>query len=155
MTKRGKHSGKRRNFSFWVISSFATMFSKSHVLQRRQKASIWGKVLTNLNMSLFILDLHSTIASNTILILNEQSLPDVLILRNFKNIQLTDTHLDFGMVGDILNFILFSFFTYFTYIIKTRKPTLWTMRNVSTQISLRRPRRLIRADTFHHRGIEV
>ena len=36
-----------------------------------------------------------------------------------------------------------------------RKPTLWPMRNVSTQISLRSPRRLIRADTFRLKGIEV
>ena len=27
---------------FWAISSFVTMFSKSCLLQRRQKASIWG-----------------------------------------------------------------------------------------------------------------
>ena len=37
----------------------------------------------------------------------------------------------------------------------TRKPTLWTLRNVSTQISLRRQHMLIRADTFHLGGIEV
>ena len=30
---------------FWAISSFVTMFSKSCLLQRRQKASIWGKGL--------------------------------------------------------------------------------------------------------------
>ena len=34
----------------------------------------------------------------------------------------------------------------------TRNPTLWTLRNVSTQISMRSPRRLIRADTFRLRG---
>ena len=45
MTKSGKHCGKRRNCSFWAISSFVTMFSKSRLLQRRQKASIWGKGL--------------------------------------------------------------------------------------------------------------
>ena len=45
MTKSGKHCGKRRNYSFWAISSFVTMFSKSCLLQRRQKASIWGKGL--------------------------------------------------------------------------------------------------------------
>ena len=33
-----------------------------------------------------------------------------------------------------------------------RKPTLWPLRNVSYQISLRR---LIRAATFRFRGIEV
>ena len=33
-----------------------------------------------------------------------------------------------------------------------RKQPLWTLRNVSTQISLHR---LIRADTFNRRGIEV
>ena len=36
-----------------------------------------------------------------------------------------------------------------------RKPTVWHLRNVSTQISLRSPRRLICADTFRHRGIEL
>ena len=46
MTWRGKHCGKRRNCLFWAISSFVTMFSKSRLLQRRQKASIWGKGLT-------------------------------------------------------------------------------------------------------------
>ena len=43
MTKSWKHCGKRRNCSSWAISSFVTMFSKSCLLQRRQKASIWGK----------------------------------------------------------------------------------------------------------------
>ena len=47
MTKSGKHCGKRINCSFWTISSFVTMFSKSRLLQRRQKASIWGKGLTH------------------------------------------------------------------------------------------------------------
>ena len=37
----------------------------------------------------------------------------------------------------------------------TRKTTLWALRNVSTHISMRSPRKLIRADTFRHRGIEV
>ena len=37
---------QRKNCSFWAISSFVTMFSKSGLLQRRLKASIWGKVLT-------------------------------------------------------------------------------------------------------------
>ena len=46
MTKSGKHWGKRRNCSFWAISSFVPMFSKSCLLQRHQKASIWGKGLT-------------------------------------------------------------------------------------------------------------
>ena len=36
-----------------------------------------------------------------------------------------------------------------------RKQTLWTLRNVSTHISLRSPRRLIWADTFCLRWIEV
>ena len=45
MNKSGKHCGKKRNCSFWAISSFVTMFSKSHLLQKRQKASIWGKGL--------------------------------------------------------------------------------------------------------------
>ena len=44
MTKSGKHCGKRRNCLFGTISSFATMFSKSCLLQR-QKGSIWGKGL--------------------------------------------------------------------------------------------------------------
>ena len=37
----------------------------------------------------------------------------------------------------------------------TRKPTLWALRNVSDQISMRSPRRLIRANTFRRRGKEV
>ena len=36
---------REENRSFWAISSFVTMFSKSRLLQRRQKASIWGKGL--------------------------------------------------------------------------------------------------------------
>ena len=36
-----------------------------------------------------------------------------------------------------------------------RKPTLRTLRNISTQISLRSIYRLIRVDTFHLRGIGV
>ena len=36
-----------------------------------------------------------------------------------------------------------------------RKRTIWPLHNVSTQISLRISRRLIRADTFRLRGIEV
>ena len=48
MTKSGKHCGKRRNCTFRAISSFVTMFSKSRLLQRRQKASTLGK---GLNMS--------------------------------------------------------------------------------------------------------
>ena len=43
---------KKRNCSFWAISSFNTMFSKSRLLQRRQKASIWGK---GLNFQIIIL----------------------------------------------------------------------------------------------------
>ena len=45
MTKGGKHCGKWRNCTFCAISSFVNMFSKSRLLQRRQKASIWGKGL--------------------------------------------------------------------------------------------------------------
>ena len=37
----------------------------------------------------------------------------------------------------------------------TRKPTLWTLRNVSTRISLGSPRKLIRADSFRLRRIEI
>ena len=48
MTKSRKHCCKRRNCSFWAISSFVTMFSKSCLLQRCQKASIWGKELKTL-----------------------------------------------------------------------------------------------------------
>ena len=44
--KEGKHCGKRRNCLFWAISSFVSMLSKSRLLQRHQKASIWGKGLT-------------------------------------------------------------------------------------------------------------
>ena len=47
MTKSGKHCGKRRNVTFRAISSFVTLFSKSCLLQRCQKASIWGKVLNS------------------------------------------------------------------------------------------------------------
>ena len=39
MRKSGKHCVKRRNCTFCAISSFVTMFSKSRLLQRRQKAS--------------------------------------------------------------------------------------------------------------------
>ena len=49
MTKSGKHCGKRRNCTFCAISSFVTMFSKSRLLHRRQKASIWGKGLRRCN----------------------------------------------------------------------------------------------------------
>ena len=56
MTKSGKHCGKRRNYSFCAISSFVTMFSKSHLLQRRQKASIWG-----IGISWSIIDTYDTI----------------------------------------------------------------------------------------------
>ena len=50
MTKSGKHCDKMRNCWFWAISSFVTMFSKISLLQRSQKASIWGK-----GLNLFIL----------------------------------------------------------------------------------------------------
>ena len=43
--KSWKHGVKRKNCSFWAISSFVNMFSKSSLLQRHQKASIWGKGL--------------------------------------------------------------------------------------------------------------
>ena len=36
-----------RNCSHWAISSFVAIFSKSCLLQRRLKASLWGKGLTN------------------------------------------------------------------------------------------------------------
>ena len=36
-----------------------------------------------------------------------------------------------------------------------RKPALWTLRNVSIRISLRSLLRLIRADVFRLKGIEV
>ena len=49
MTKSGKHCGKRRNCLFCAISSCVTMFSKSCLLQRCQKASIWGKGLITLS----------------------------------------------------------------------------------------------------------
>ena len=49
MTKTGKHCGKRRNCTFCAISSFVTMFSKSRLLQRHWKASIWGKGLRSLS----------------------------------------------------------------------------------------------------------
>ena len=53
MTKGGKHCVKRRNYSFWAISSFVTMFSKIRLLQRRRKASIWGFSSTALYITLF------------------------------------------------------------------------------------------------------
>ena len=40
-TKSGKHCDKRRNYSFWAISSNVTLFSKSRLLQTCQKVSIW------------------------------------------------------------------------------------------------------------------
>ena len=40
-----KNLGKRRNCMFCAISSFVTIFSKRSLLQRRQKASMWGKGL--------------------------------------------------------------------------------------------------------------
>ena len=52
MTKSGKHCGKRRNCSFWAISYFVTMFSKSCLLQKRQKTSIWGKGLIYFHINL-------------------------------------------------------------------------------------------------------
>ena len=39
--------------TFCTISSFVTMFSKSCLLQRRQKASIWGKGLKSGKLVLF------------------------------------------------------------------------------------------------------
>ena len=53
MTKSGKHCDKRRNCTFCAISSFDTMFSKSCLLQRRQKTSIWGKGLIEPTLSCF------------------------------------------------------------------------------------------------------
>ena len=44
-----KHFGKWRNCSFWAISPFANMFSKSRLLQRRQKVSIWAKRVSTVN----------------------------------------------------------------------------------------------------------
>ena len=46
-----KHGDKRRNCSFWAISSFVAMFSKSCLPQRRQKVSIWGKGVIMSNFS--------------------------------------------------------------------------------------------------------
>ena len=56
MTKSGKHCGKRRNCAFCAISSFVTMFSKSRLLQRRPKASIWGKGLIGFECSFVSID---------------------------------------------------------------------------------------------------
>ena len=53
MTKSGKHCVKRWNCTFCAIPSFVTMFSKSRLLQRRQEASIWGRWLSTLTISLF------------------------------------------------------------------------------------------------------
>ena len=65
MMKSGKHCVKRRNCLFWAISCFVTMFSKSHLLQRHQKASRWGKGLNfysflepGLNTVLTLVSLH-------------------------------------------------------------------------------------------------
>ena len=60
MTKSGKHCGKRRNCLFLNISSFVTLFSKSFLLQRSQKVSIWGKGLNSLNV--WTADLKTSIA---------------------------------------------------------------------------------------------
>ena len=49
MTMSGKHCVKRRNCAFWAISSFVTMFSKSRLLQTRQKAAIC-RLLRNCRM---------------------------------------------------------------------------------------------------------
>ena len=38
-----KRGDKRRNWLFWAISSFVDMFSKSCLLQRHQKLSLWGE----------------------------------------------------------------------------------------------------------------
>ena len=43
-SKSGKHCGKRRNCSFLAISTFVIMFSKSRLLQRRQKAKTVKKL---------------------------------------------------------------------------------------------------------------
>ena len=51
MTKSGNVCDKRRNCTFCAISSFVIMFSKSRLLQRRQKASIWAKGLTLIPLS--------------------------------------------------------------------------------------------------------
>ena len=71
MTKSGKYCGKRRNCTFWAISSFVTMFSKSRLLQRRQKASIWGKGLRGVRCSLYggnglIMGIHKRCPRDTI-----------------------------------------------------------------------------------------
>ena len=47
MIKSGKHCDKRRICTFCAISSLVTKFSKSRLLQRRQKASVWGKGLSD------------------------------------------------------------------------------------------------------------
>ena len=43
--KSWKHCGKRRNCSSWAISPFVRIFSKSRLLQKRQKVYLWGKGL--------------------------------------------------------------------------------------------------------------
>ena len=54
MTKSGKHHGKRRNCTFCAILSFVTMFIKSHLLQRRPKAFIWGERVNNNNILIYL-----------------------------------------------------------------------------------------------------
>ena len=72
MTKSGKQCGKRRNCLFWAISSFVTMFSKSCLLQRRQKASIWGKGFIPLQIKWF--GLTGIVALVTLSVYDEQTL---------------------------------------------------------------------------------
>ena len=99
MSKTGKHCGKRRNCTFCAISSFVTMFSKSCLLQRRQKASIWGKGLNNfltyngsliLNMSFYDIIIHSNIKQILKNIKSKQSLKfqcgKVLTFSHLQNI---------------------------------------------------------------------
>ena len=69
MIKSGKHYDKRRNCTFCAISSFVTMFSKSHLLQRRLKASIWGKGLT----CIVLFDCSLSISFNTLSHLQKHS----------------------------------------------------------------------------------
>ena len=52
--KQWKSLWQKQKLHIFVISSFVTMFSKSCLLQRLQKASIWGKGLTLFNSQTFI-----------------------------------------------------------------------------------------------------
>ena len=90
MTKSRKHCVKRRNYSFWAISSFVTIFSKSRPLQRRQKASIWGKGLKS------VLKLYSEFS------ICSTKFSDVFKAENIRNSTLSNTQMHFDAAGETI-----------------------------------------------------